>query len=245
MITKGHESETALVLNTANDTIQPPVNGGKVIEFSFYYKVVNLSYGSPFWIQGLQNGEWVNIKDFYATADLGNEWRQIDMRAYMESDPYMPINFAGIYDAVRIVTDPYLYEECAFAIDDISIETSAQRQRELIMKDGEYTDNFAILNGLNSEAEYYFSVKSVNDENIISGESELYHAFGVAKPIAKEATDIDPRGGYTANWEPTPKATSYLVTNYKADKIEDDNENYEVFRDDFENIESEPRQMLR
>ena len=88
-------------------------------------------------------------------------------------------------------------------------------------------------------------ISPVNDENNISGESELYHAFGVAKPIAKEATDIDPRGGYTANWEPTPKATSYLVTNYKADKIEDDNENYEVFRDDFENIESEPRQMLR
>jgi hypothetical protein len=67
----------------------------------------------------------------------------------------------------------------------------------------------------------------------------LQPAFGVSAPEVKPATDIDERGGYTANWEPSPKATRYTITNFGVRQAAADEEKHVVLDEDFSKINAD------
>ena len=235
--TDGMDGSQALLLNSQNDTIELPVNGGKLVEFGFGYKTTAAQPESTFTIEVLQNGVWSPLMAYYA-SQVDESYYTVDLRDDLENNEYSPIPFAGVYDGVRIITDAYFYEGTVVAIDNITYETTAPTQRELVREDEEYADNFAVLEGLDPELDYYFTVKATKGDNV-SEESEMYYAYGVAAPAVKEATDIDPRGGYTANWDFAPKATGYIVTSYQVYTATADETNHAVLDDDFTSVESE------
>ena len=235
--TDGMDGSQALLLNSQNDTIEMPTTGGKLVEFGFSYKTIAAQPESSFTIEVLQNGVWSGIIAYYA-SQVDESYYTVDLRDDLENNEYIPMPFAGVYDGVRIITDAYFYEGSVVAIDNITYETTAPTQLELVREDEEYTDNFAVLEGLDPELNYYFTVKAAKGDNV-SEESEMYYAYGVAAPAVKEATDIDPRGGYTANWDFAPKATGYIVTSYQVYKATADEAGHAVLDDDFTSVESE------
>ena len=74
-------------------------------------------------------------------------------------------------------------------------------------------------------------------QSLYSDESTIYEAFGVAAPKLLPATDIDQRGGYTANWGEAPKATRYQITNYGVTTIESDG-TYKLLDEGFDKIDA-------
>lgn len=122
-------------------------------------------------------------------------------------------------------------------VDDIDLVF--ENARELVEKKNFDTDQTSvIIDGLNPEADYYYSVCAIKD-----GKKSLYtekaKAFGVATPVVSEATDIDRRGAFTANWEVSPKATGYIVNLYQTTRIAEDTDNYVVLEENFNNPKAE------
>lgn len=233
----GMDGSQALLLNSQNDTIEIPATGGKIVEFSFDYKIITPQDYSQFLIEGLQDGEWYSLAAYYAT-NADESYYHADIRDEMENSEYGTVPFAGEYEAVRIITGVSFADGTEVGIDNISYETTAPMQRKLVREDETYAENFAVLEGLDPELDYYFSIKAVKGDQI-SEESEMYYAYGVATPAVKAATEIDPRGGYTANWDFAPKATSYMVTSYQVYTATEDEANHAVLHDDFTSVESE------
>lgn len=82
------------------------------------------------------------------------------------------------------------------------------------------------VNGLNPAVNYYASVTTVSGSDV-SIPSEVLRLDGVLPTVLTGATNRT-TDSYTANWEPNPKASSYVVTNYeiiKADGTNPLNEN--------------------
>lgn len=124
--------------------------------------------------------------------------------------------------------------EGEFAIVD-DIELAFENAKELMEEKNFETDKTsAVIDGLDPESDYCYSVCSVKGDKK-SLYTETTKAFGVAKPVVKEASDLDRRGAFTANWEAAPKATGYIVSLYHTTRIEKDSANYVVLSEDFNN----------
>lgn len=118
-------------------------------------------------------------------------------------------------------------------VDDI--ELAFENARELKNeKNFDTAKSAVVIDGLDPEHDYYYSVCTVKGDKK-SLYTETTKAFGVAAPVVKEATDIDRRGAFTANWEAAPKADSYVLSLYQTTRIAEDTENYVVMKEDFDN----------
>lgn len=119
-------------------------------------------------------------------------------------------------------------------MDSLHYETSPAAEHKFILKDKVVDGVSEQLEGLDPYGDYYYYVKSVNGD--LSAISSPIYAFGLTTPVAKEATDVDSQGSYTANWEETPKASRYKVTNYRVYTANENMENYPILNEDFSKI---------
>lgn len=145
------------------------------------------------------------------TADADELWR----------NDAMNISFKDAAEGeYAIVDDIELLFENARSLEDAFVLTTAETS--------------VLVEDLEPESDYYYSVCAVKD-----GKKSLFtqpaKAFGVAVPDVAEASDIDRRGAFTANWTAAPKATAYSLNLYKATRIEEDTEGYVVMHEDFDN----------
>lgn len=90
------------------------------------------------------------------------------------------------------------------------------------------------VDGLDPAIDYSFVVKACNAETT-SPSSAAFDAIGVTAPVAEPATDVR-RDSYTANWQLSPKAESYIVENYDLYTAPADVAGYVVLNEDFSKI---------
>lgn len=119
------------------------------------------------------------------------------------------------------------------AADVVSCTTSPLTETTLVDEDVPAGDASMTFTGLDMNNVYSFSVKGTRADGKTSEASALFYAYGVAAPQVKEATDIDRRGAYTANWAPATNATGYTVYSYEAYTVPEDAEAYTVFEENF------------
>lgn len=129
-------------------------------------------------------------------------------------------------------------------IDNLKYVASPACESTQLMAGKPVNDTQIVLTGLDPENEYYVGVRGVKNEQIKSDFLGYYYVPGMPSPKVQEATDIEKRGAYTANWTPSPKANSYTVCNFKVDPITEDKENYVVLRDDFEKADGAAQEYL-
>ena len=86
---------------------------------------------------------------------------------------------------------------------------------------------------LDPAKDYYYAIRS-HYMYTFSG-PELHFTNFIAAPVLAEATNIS-QNGFTAAWSPIVKADSYDVTLYGVDIVEEDNDEYIIFEEDFENV---------
>ena len=118
-------------------------------------------------------------------------------------------------------------------IDNVTYLASPACERTQLMSDVPVEETQIILTGLDPENEYYVGIKGVKNEEFISDFFGYFYVPGMPAPKVLDATYIEKRGAYTANWIPSPKAQSYTVYNYLETTVDADQQNYVVLRDDF------------
>lgn len=223
----GTDGSLGMAFRTDDDEVDFPSDGKSRVEsFScmIYPGKVNPESNAAIFIFGHNPDydHWGWLKQIYL-SDVPAEGLKVEMTAQDDLwlNDAMNISFKGA-------------EEGEYAIVD-DVEVVFENGRELVADKNVDTQETSILiDGLDPESDYHYSVCAVKD-----GKRSLYtataEAFGVAVPVVKEATDIDRRGAFTANWEAAPKATGYVVSLYQTTRMEEDSENYVILSEDFEN----------
>ena len=90
--------------------------------------------------------------------------------------------------------------------------------------------------GLDPYGDYYYSVRAfyLGDYS----EEVLQHVFGVATPEPKDPTNVL-ANSYTANWNESPNATSYIVDNYGVTTVKEDTQYYPLITEDFSKVDAD------
>ena len=155
-----------------------------------------------------------------------DEYTTVDLEEFED----FPIGKAS---SITIYISPWGDVTDVYAIDALSFETTPLTETTCVAEGIAAKDTCLVLNELDLNNLYSFTVQSAKADGTTSEPSEVYYAYGVAAPVVKEATDIDPRGGYTANWEPAANATSYDLYSYEFYTVPSDQEDYVVFEENF------------
>ncbi len=236
----GAEGSKGLRLENG-DTLTAPYNLSEYKNMSFWMKAAGVSEDdyaeadATIDIDVLTESGWENWGSYYAQYWTDGGTADLDESSYK--------SFSGQYLGVRI--RPVDFPEGAYlAIDSLNVQ--AGRDAELLPvgeneEYGYYYDStkkttYTFSEGLEADADYYFGVQS--HYNSLRSEYPLHLAFGVAAPVAEPATDIDSRGSYTANWEPSAKATGYRVDNYGLTTADKDGV-YDIIDEDFSGVDAD------
>lgn len=157
-------------------------------------------------------------------AKLEEGWNQLRLSEFFD-------DFTGGYTRVDLIPEG-LKEGESFIIDNLCGITEPLCTTECVAEDEAADVNSYRFTGLDMNNTYYFTVKSRNS-TCISEPSEQTYAIGVGAPEVKEATELDKRGAFTANWVPAVNATSYTLNCYESRVIGKDQADFTVFTEDF------------
>jgi hypothetical protein len=239
---QGVDGSKAIILHN-NDTLSTPDNMAKYRNMKFWLKVCPNGasdddlYSTIINVQVKTLSGWKDLGDFYGY--YFKKGSDLDMMEQTDN------GFKNKYYAVRITTSS-LPDKSYMVLDNFNIEEGPSANLEAIYVDTlsypglfyDYTKNLSYtFQGLDSLTDYYYSVRS--HYMMMYSDEVLQPAFGVSAPEVKPATDIDERGGYTANWEPSPKATRYTITNFGVRQAAADEEKHVVLDEDFSKINAD------
>jgi len=174
------------------------------------------------------DGVWRSL-GYYKAAYFKNKPDVINMAE--EAANYFPNKASQL--RIYMVNAP---ESAKLYVDNYNITSARMFEYEEVgsEKIGIKTLSYTFTD-LDPAADYAYSVKAhymyQESEEIING------ANVIAAPLATDATDVDERGGYTANWNPVTKATGYIVSNYGVTNVEADGE-ATILEEDFAKIDA-------
>ncbi len=224
----------SLRISSDYDLVQMPNNGGLYVSLTLKARAVS-AYGiadgefpGKIYVYGWDGYKWVNPRGTYFFLSDYN-WHKLDLTSVI----------AGKYYAVKLVFRDF--DDCEMALDDFHWSTTPPAEKIFDIEDIRVTDTSYVVSGLDSEKDYYFTVKAGSDAlGIDSGEvKESMSAFGVAAPVTEEPIDIN-ETQYTAQWNSVPKATGYQVYNYGIFTASEDIVDFEVLSDSFDSLEDLP-----
>ena len=206
---------TPLIISTPNKMI----NGLKFSSFCYDPSGMGLPEGE-IKLYGYLKGSWVEAP---VSKQLSGLSEKPDAYWLFSDDDLVIIDK---YDKIKLESDVDAY------IDDMSLSLDAEMKYDYVAEDLPVSGSSYYLENLNPERDYFFYVMATDGENT-TAPSNIVKIYQLLPPVAKEASDIDPRGGFTANWESSPKAESYLVTVYDAVAVEEDEENRVILSETF------------
>lgn len=160
---------------------------------------------------------------------LDEGWNWIQMSEFFE-------DFGGGFTRVDLVPEGLKSGEYMI-IDNLCALTEPLTETSCIVEDAETQENQLAFSELDMTGNTYFFTVKAKNSSCTSMPSEETYAIGVGAPVVLEATELDKRGAFTANWEPAVNATSYTVNCYEARKITETIPDYPVFTEDFSKAE--------
>lgn len=233
----GIDNTQALSLSNG-DTLTTPYNMAKLKYMKFWIKVTcpdeekDALKNAQIILRVKDKDNWNDFGAFTASGFTTPNYIDLQEESYN--------SFNDTYYGVQIIIKD-LPSNAHVILDNIKFTTG--RPATLVpVKIDDYTqyaltsDPTYTFTNLDSLGDYYYSVKS--HYLMLVSSSTFVHARGISTPELAQATEIDPRGGYTANWKETPKATQYIVKNYgiyTADKAID---NYPVLDENFDKVDA-------
>lgn len=161
-------------------------------------------------------------------SKLDDGWNWVQFSEYFE-------DFQGGYTRVDLVPEGLKMGEYMI-IDNLCGITEPLSETACVVEDNPVTETSYTFEGLDMSKTYYFTVKQKNSQ-CTSEASEATYAIGVGAPVVKEATDLDKRGAFTANWEPAVNATSYTLNCYESSIIDKADPEHPVFVENFSKAE--------
>lgn len=132
--------------------------------------------------------------------------------------------FTGYWNPVPMATG---YKLSAFSLDK-------EGNRVYLVKDVLTADCEHTVSGTETGVQYYYTVKSVSDRyESVEAEPRAVNVplTTLDKPVALDAENVT-YNGFTARWEPTFRAMSYIV-NLKRSHVASEDEQFMVLHEDF------------
>lgn len=229
---KGGSENSAALRIGAGQELKLAFGGGRLASMSAFLNGQNFDETSEAVMK------MVGIYEDGSEEELGNikvpklsaTGESLDLNSVISNKTYQLIGF-------KFVAEGFGADQCCY-IDNLQYKASPACETTQVLTDKPVSDTQIVLTGLDPENEYYVGVRGVKNQQLKSDFLGYYYVPGMPAPKVLEATDLEKRGAYTANWTPSPKAKSYTVSNFKVDPITEDKENYVVLRDDFEKANS-------
>lgn len=172
-----------------------------------------------------------NDYDYYLMlrpSKLDEGWNWVQFSEFFE-------DFQGGYTRVDLVPEGLKMGEYMI-IDNLCGITEPLAETVCVIEDKPVAETSYAFEGLDMSKTYYFTVKQKNSQ-CTSEASEPTYAIGVGAPVVKEATDLDKRGAFTANWEPAVNATSYTLNCYESNVVTETQPDHQVFVENFSKAE--------
>ena len=249
-VDEGTDNSKAIKLSN-DDSFTVPTNGNDYKTAQFSLKVVDPTVDPTdpnawYYVNGsilvdLKTADgWKNIGEYYAMGF----WNDADIVKLEEE--YSKFATGGFTQLRLRVED--MNDGAYFVLDDVDVTAKPAFEYQIVGGDY-YTDlkedycytattskTSYTFKDLDPNTEYWYGVRA----HYVSQFStrSFTHALGVAAPDSKEATDIDSRGSFTANWEAAPKATSYTANCYGVKTVEEATEDYPLLEEDFSNVDA-------
>ena len=225
---QGQDGTTGLYLFN-NGNVKMPENGGFLTSYKVFVRPVGELNEDDRLSLKLTNGDNViDVADVIVTNIDKEEGYLVDFVA-----DGVNLNNAKAVQIEFLTSNP----NGAIAIDNIEYETTPPTKTTLIQEELPIQGTEHTFTGLNPENEYYIALRSVRDDGALSDWTGSAHILGLPCPIVSEATEIDRRGAYTANWQAAPKAVGYVAVNYEANLVTEDNDAFPVFTETFANCD--------
>lgn len=221
----GVENSKALRLDEGNK-LDLAFGGGRLAALSLFVRGTGFEKGSEALVKiiGIDSDQEEELGSI-VVANLPEEGQELNLRSTFSSMIYQ-------LEGIRLVAEGFGADQFC-VIDNVAYKASPACERTQLKEDEPVAEASITLTGLDPENEYYVGVKGKKNDDFISDLLGYYYVPGMPAPKVNEATDLEKRGAYTANWVPSPKALSYTVNNYKINTITENQENYVVLRDDF------------
>lgn len=220
-----YEGTHSLALTSNCDTLTFDAGNSYITDASFAVKLI-----VPEGVTAKYSGFGLSVKGYnywWERTPTAGEWV-----TYKLSEDFAN-GFAPGEASQITIWGNNLGEGVYLLIDNLSAEATPEAEIELLKTDDTAETSIA-YDGLDLQAnEYYFTVQATTTDGRASYVTEPKYAFGVAAPHVKEATSVDARGAYTANWEAAPNATEYLLRSYSVFTVPADATDYDVFVEDF------------
>lgn len=219
------EGSVSVKLTENYSSIDLPSNGGRFLSLS---------------IDGRAFGEKDQM-DFY-NAHLymekfdGYRWQEVNGYWVFPEDKWVTFNMdseaTGAYRVRLGVRN--LSEGEYILIDNVRWTTTSETERLYVLEDEVLTGTSRKLEGLDTTGDYFYTVKARNKSlDLVSDVTGAMDAFGVAAPVATEATELSARGAFTANWENVPKATTYGIKTYSLYTADQEEPEHTVLEETF------------
>lgn len=236
VVNDGYENSIALVLDKNRQNIYWEGNGGRIMDFSVFLRQYGMAEGRDendyppiVSLSGWDGEDWSSIGNIYLES-IPTEGVFLEMSNCIKAGN----NPTGLYTKFRI-TSNYFIEGDKILIDEASFSTTPPATTKQVKEQEVVETNKLVMTNLNPESEYYFRVYTVNEHGTVSAPTQRVHALGVAAPTVLEASEIESRGAYTANWLPVSKAQTYTVKNYRSTKVSTDEQARSIIADSFSN----------
>lgn len=224
----GADGSPAIILSSTDEYICLPQLGGTFSALSFFAKLLNdPETNIHFYVDVLNasTSEWKTLGYYDVNSDI---WKTGTIKTFEDG-------FSGLYKGVRLRLEGS--DEGLVAVDNISFQTTAPVSSRCVAENIDTTEPQYTFTGLNPDAEHYFTVTAYKGNKETEPTNRAL-AFGIADPVAVAPTDVDARGGFTANWEQTPRATRYDVYAYELSTFTEDSPEYELINEDFSKVTS-------
>lgn len=161
-------------------------------------------------------------------SKLDDGWNWVQFSEFFE-------DFNGGFTRIDLIPEGLKNGEYMI-IDNLCGITEPLCETTCVTEDKSLTQSSYTFTGLDMTKTYYFTVKQQNS-NCTSESSEATYAIGVGAPVVKEASDLDKRGAFTANWEPAVNATSYTLNCYESNILSKAEPEHHAFIEDFSRAE--------
>lgn len=225
--TDAADGNRAMLLSSETDYVKFGMPGSEILSGKFSIKRIQANEGSldQIYVDVEEDGyvrTWV-----MGTSNIPNdEYTTVDLSEFED----FPV---GTASSITIYLSPSGNTTDVYAIDDLAFETTPLTETTCVAENLSTADTCMVLNDLDLNNVYSFTVQGATADGRTSEVSDTCFAYGVAAPVVKEATDVDRRGGYTANWEKAINATSYDLYNYEIYTVPEDTEDFTVFEENF------------
>ncbi len=225
--TDAADGNRAMLLSSETDYVKFGMPGSEILSGKFSIKRIQANEGSldQIYVDVEEDGyvrTWV-----MGTSNIPNdEYTTVDLSEFED----FPV---GTASSITIYLSPSGNTTDVYAIDDLAFETTPLTETTCVAENLSTADTCMVLNDLDLNNVYSFTVQGATADGRTSEVSDTCFAYGVAAPVVKEATDVDRRGGYTANREKAINATSYDLYNYEIYTVPEDTEDFTVFEENF------------